>query len=44
MTSLGSAGAAHPHTRDNSGAATRVALSSAISMTNGLVDLKVKVS
>jgi immune inhibitor A len=42
VTSLGSTRATHPHTRDNSGAATRVALST-ISMTNGIVNLKVKI-
>lgn len=42
VTSLSSASAAHPHTRDNSGAATRVALSG-ISMTNGVVKVRVKV-
>jgi immune inhibitor A len=35
-------GMTHPHTRDNSGSATRVALSN-ITVTNGIVKLKVKV-
>ena len=42
VTSLGSTSGTHPHTRDNSGAATRVTLSG-ISMMAGVVKVKVKV-
>lgn len=42
VTSLGSSGSAHPHTRKNDGTTTKVALSQ-IKMTGGTVKVKVKV-